>query len=123
MNRDGTNRTTLARNAGTGSESNQNSDWSPNGQMVVFNQATENNTASWLMAVAYSPEGNLAVRIPNSDFLSEPSVSPDSLWVAATGWPTGQRDIYILSISGLDVTMVTNDPFLDFDPAWRPPGK
>jgi len=32
----------------------------------------------------------------------------------------GNRDIYFMTASGGSRTRLTNDPAVDFDPAWRP---
>ncbi len=118
MLRDGSLRFLIGRNSGD----NRNTEpvWSPNGRSIIFTQWTHDNNLPSLMAVQYSSDGGLAAPIPNSAYLNQPSFSPDSLLVAATGFPNGQRDIYILGVSGIGLRNITNDVFYDFNPAWRP---
>jgi Tol biopolymer transport system component len=47
--------------------------------------------------------------------------SPDGLWLAAEGMDSdGNRDIYVMTITGGNRIRLTDDPETDFDPAWRP---
>jgi Tol biopolymer transport system component len=118
MMADGSGRILLARNAFD--YKNLEPVWSPDGQTVIFTQVSADLSLSWLMAVQYSPDGGIPVKIQNSDYLSEASFSPDGFWIAATGYPEGNRDVYIMTPSGAIRTALTKDEFVDFDPAWRP---
>lgn len=118
MNSDGTGSERLSRNVGSGRSANAT--WSPNGNLVVFTQRSEDAAASWLMAVQYVPGGALAAKIVNSDYLDEPSFSPDGLWLVTSGFPTRARDIYIVGFSGVGLRPLLEDDAYDFDPAWRP---
>jgi eukaryotic-like serine/threonine-protein kinase len=118
MKTDGTERFILSRNSSD--FKNAEPIWSPDGQVVIFTQMIPDGSTVWLMLVPYSTDGGLPIKIPNSDYLSEVSFSPDGFWIAATGYPEGQRDLYILTSSGVNRTKITNDIFNDFDPAWRP---
>lgn len=115
---DGTGRFLLARNAGD--YKNSEPIWSPNGETVVFSQLIPNTSTVWLAAVPFSPEGGLPIKIPNSDYFLEASFSPDGFWLAATGYPDGRRDLYIMTVSGVNRKALTQDEFYEFDPAWRP---
>jgi Tol biopolymer transport system component len=47
--------------------------------------------------------------------------SPDGFWIVYEGMDGGgNRDIYFMTIAGSGRTRLTNDPKIDFDPAWRP---
>ena len=118
MEDDGAGRFILSRNSSD--FKNAEPTWSPDGQVVIFTQYSLDLTSIWLMLVPFSPEGGLPIKIPNSDYLSEVSFSPDGFWIAATGYPQGQRDLYIMTSSGVNRTQITSDLFNDFDPAWRP---
>lgn len=55
--------------------------------------------------------------------MREADVSPDGHWLAFESWPKdSQHDIYLLRVSGSDLTQLTTDEAFDFDPAWRPIG-
>jgi eukaryotic-like serine/threonine-protein kinase len=118
MKDDGSERFILSRNSSD--FKNGEPVWSPDGQVVIFTQSTLDLSSVWLMLVPFSLEGGLPTKIPNSDYLTEVSYSPDGFWIAATGYPQGQRDLYIMTTSGVNRQQVTNDLFNDFDPAWRP---
>jgi Tol biopolymer transport system component len=118
MNSNGENRFILSRNSSD--FKNIEPVWSPDGQVVIFTQGTRSSSSAWLAAVPYSPEGGLPTKIQNSNYFSEVAYSPDGFWIAATGFPNGQRDIYIMTPNGVSLTQMTNDLFSDFDPAWRP---
>ena len=118
MNNDGTGSERLSRNVGSGRSTN--AAWSSNGNLVVYAQRSDDSSSTWLMAVQYTPGGSLASLIANSDYLDEPSFSPDGLWLAVSGFPRGQRDIYVIGFSGVGLKALLNDAAYDFDPAWRP---
>ena len=118
MQDDGTGRFILSRNSSD--YKNAEPTWSPDGQVVIFTQYSLDLSSIWLMLIPFSLEGGLPIKIPNSDYLSEVSFSPDGFWIAATGYPQGQRDLYMMTTSGVNRTQITNDTFNDFDPAWRP---
>jgi len=118
MQDDGSGRFILSRNSSD--FKNAEPTWSPDGQVVIFTQYSLDLSSIWLMLIPFSLEGGLPIKIPNSDYLSEVSFSPDGFWIAATGYPQGQRDLYMMTTSGVNRTQITNDTFNDFDPAWRP---
>jgi Tol biopolymer transport system component len=118
MKSDGTGSERLSRFVGTGSSANAS--WSPNGNLVVFAKRSEDGASTWLMAVEYAPGGALAALIVNSENLDEPSFSPDGVWLVVSGFPRGQRDIYIIGVSGVGLRPLLEDAAYDFDPTWRP---
>jgi Tol biopolymer transport system component len=53
--------------------------------------------------------------------IEDVSFSPDGLWLVFEGMDgEGNRDIYYMTLAGSGRTRLTNDPKIDFDPAWRP---
>jgi hypothetical protein len=68
------------------------------------------------------PENRLC---PSGDMstmpMAEGRFSPDRNWVAFETWPTGaNHEIAIMSSACSNYKELTDDPALDFDPAWRP---
>ena len=88
--------------------------WSPDGSVVVFVRR------NWLMAVAYTTTGDLAVDIANGEQVSMASYSPDGFWLIFKSWASGNHDIYIMRRNGVDKQLIVSDPAYDFDPTWQP---
>jgi hypothetical protein len=101
--------------------------WSPDGQVLFYNQTTHNGDVPWLEALRYKDRGSaLEFRIPakgqtDPGPVRHPSVSPDGFWIVFEGWPQGDNhDIYRMSVNGSNFQRLTSDRDLDFDPAWGP---
>jgi len=96
--------------------------WSPDGRVILFNQRSDAaNSRPFLMSLQYTEGGNTA-RLSNFPFaIEDVEFSPDGLWLVAEGLDSeGNRDIYLMTITGGSRSRLTNDPGTDFDPAWRP---
>ena len=96
--------------------------WSADGKVIVFNQRPRDNllTRPWLMSTLYPSEGS-ATRLNFPTPIEDVEFSPDGLWLVSEGRDgDGNRDIYFMTVSGGNRTRLTNDPAVDFDPAWRP---
>ena len=47
--------------------------------------------------------------------------SPDGYWIAYEGWEAGGgHSIYIIAVTGAGRTRITSEPWLEFDPIWKP---
>jgi serine/threonine protein kinase len=98
--------------------------WSPDGETVFFNQRNPPPALvrPWLMSIRYEDRD---IKAPTrSDFqrpIEDVEFSPDGSWLVFEGMDSeGNRDIYIMTVTGGNRTRLTNDPKVDFDPAWRP---
>ena len=95
--------------------------WGPDGKIVFFNQRWRNTTRPWLMKVDYGELDPAPVRLNFPTPIEDVEVSPDGIWLAFEGMDaSGDRDIYFMTVAGSGRTRLTNDPGVDFDPAWRP---
>jgi Tol biopolymer transport system component len=101
--------------------------WSPDGQSIYYCQTSPDTYLPWLMRLRYLDRGTSnenhvpPVGQPNIIPVVEPRISPDGGWIIYESWPDGtNHDIYLMKINGSDVQRLTNDPGLDFDPAWQP---
>jgi serine/threonine protein kinase len=56
------------------------------------------------------------------DIATKPALSPDNQWIAFYRIIRGQRDVYIVPISGGEATRFTDHQAADIDPAWSPDG-
>ncbi len=96
--------------------------WSSDGKVILFSQRRPSgNPRPWLMSVQYADNG-IAARLSYFPTpIEDVEFSPDGLWIASEGMDIeGNRDVYFMTITGGSRTRLTNDPALDFDPAWRP---
>ena len=95
--------------------------WSPDGRTVFFNQRRPGAFRPWLMQLDYQ---NLEQEPRRMNFVTpieDVSFSPDGYWLVFEGMDNeGNREIYYMTVAGSGRTRLTNDPKIDFDPAWRP---
>ena len=95
--------------------------WSPDGTMVFFSQRNKDSPPPWLMTikVADSDQGPTRLNFPTP--IEDVEFSPDSVWLVFEGMDSqANREIYLITRTGGSLTRLTNDPNVDFDPAWRP---
>ena len=75
----------------------------------------------WLMTINLqdSEQGPSRLNFPTP--IEDVEFSPDSIWLVFEGMDTeANRDIYLISKAGGNLTRLTNDTRVDFDPTWRP---
>jgi Tol biopolymer transport system component len=96
--------------------------WGPDGETVIFNQRNLGPGLPWLMSIRYEDrDSKKPVKMDFQPPIEDVQFSPDGLWIAFEGANgDGNRDIYFSTITGGDLTRLTNDPFDEFDPVWRP---
>ncbi len=101
----------------------QSPDWSPDGKQIAFASDRGGNFEIYRMQA--SPEGRLnrpvnLTRNP-TPFDQDPSWSPDGRKIAFSTTRDGNNEIYTMRASdGANQTNLTNNPALDFLPAWQP---
>jgi Tol biopolymer transport system component len=95
--------------------------WSQDGRTVFFNQRRPGAFRPWLMQVDYADLTQEPRRMNFVTPIEDVSFSPDGYWLVFEGMDSeGNREIYFMTIAGSGRTRLTNDPKIDFDPAWRP---
>ncbi|NWG35322.1 MAG: serine/threonine-protein kinase [Chloroflexi bacterium] len=98
--------------------------WSPDGEMILFSQREVGVATSrpWLMSIRYADRDTKdPVRLELPRPIEDVEFSPDGQWIVCESSDNqGNRDIYFMTITGANRTRLTEDPALDFDPAWRP---
>ncbi|HET9910770.1 MAG TPA: protein kinase [Anaerolineales bacterium] len=105
--------------------------WSPNGQRLVFTspcsnraefyEAFYNNSSLYIINVDGTGLKQLTPS-PGPDF--DPAWSPDGTRIAFTSMRDGFRQIYLLDVESLAVTLLTNtaESIESSQPAWSPDG-
>jgi Tol biopolymer transport system component len=95
--------------------------WSPDGRTVFFNQRRPGAFRPWLMQIDYEDLSQDPRRMNFPTPIEDVSFSPDGYWIAFEGMDSeGNREIYFITVASSGRTRLTNDPKIDFDPAWRP---
>jgi Tol biopolymer transport system component/serine/threonine protein kinase len=95
--------------------------WSPDGRTVFFNQRRLGAFRPWLMQLDYEDPSQEPRRLNYVTPIEDISFSPDGYWLVFEGMDTeGNREIFFMTVAGSGRTRLTNDPKIDFDPAWRP---
>ncbi|HEX6271201.1 MAG TPA: protein kinase [Anaerolineales bacterium] len=95
--------------------------WSRDGN-IFFSQRRKDPTRPWLMKMTYGESELEPTRLNFPTPIQDVEFSPDGVWLVFEGRDnsTGNWDIYFMTVAGSGRTRLTNDPALDFDPAWRP---
>ncbi len=102
--------------------------WSPDMRMFAFFSRTQK--ALWVVPI--SPDTSRPIGPPRKivDKLFKrrgavvfPTWSPDSKWIAFSSDKAGNRDIWVVSADGKELTRLTDDPLPEFSPWWSPDGE
>ena len=98
-------------------------DWSPDGRQIAFSSDRTGNFEIYRMKAA--PEGptNRPINLTKNPtpFDQDPTWSPDGRKIAFTTTRDGNSEIYSMrATDGTNQTNLTNNPALDFLPAWQP---
>jgi Tol biopolymer transport system component len=102
-----------------GGESANGLAWSNDGKLVAYTD----DAGIHVVPADGSSAPRLVVAVRSAGGLS---FSPDGSWLVYTaerhGSHPGQRDLFVVPLSGGQATPLAPSPYDDFDPAWRPAG-
>ena len=93
--------------------------WSPNGRLIAFDNAVNNNYDVWVMR----PDGTARRRVtrnPAPDYFA--GWSPDGTRLVFTS-DRGGEDLWSIRVDGADERRLTTDPNPDWGAAWSPDGR
>jgi serine/threonine protein kinase len=95
--------------------------WSPDGRTIFFSQRRLGAFRPSLMRIDYEDLSQDARRMNFITPIEDVEFSSDGFWITYEGMDVGgNRDVYFMTVTGSGRTRLTNDPKIDFDPAWRP---
>ncbi len=90
--------------------------WSPNNQFVAFVSGQ-----SQILVANWDKLGFGLTTLTTDGPNAHPTWSPDGQWLAFESWRNGAKhEIYRMTFAGGQVTHLTTDNELDYQPAWRP---
>jgi Tol biopolymer transport system component len=96
--------------------------WGFDGRTIYFNETTGAQALGWLMQFDYENRSDPdAIQVPNSNYATDVSLSPDLNWLAFESTNDGVvYTIELMTSDGKNRSPLTNDPAQEFDPVWRP---
>jgi serine/threonine protein kinase len=93
---------------------------SPNGEFVAYTEKIEGGTRICIAPTDLSKRHPCTDPLTDNKNNSDADWSPDSQWLAYTQNYSGDRDIFLIMISGAGNINLTDDPANDMYPAWQP---
>ena len=94
--------------------------WASNGKQIYFSSEKLGGVkVPTLFAVDVDGE-NPKKLTDAGQVCEDPDESPDGQWIAYVSIQDGSKDIYLIRADGGGLRKVTNDPGLEFSPAWVP---
>ncbi|GAP18336.1 TolB family protein, partial [Levilinea saccharolytica] len=92
--------------------------WSPAGDVIVFSRGSN---AQGLVSKQYPAISTDTFPVSEFRPALNAAYSPDGFWLLFESTQDGNLDLYRMnSLSGANLTRVTDDPAEDFDAVWRP---
>ncbi len=91
--------------------------WSPNGEILTFSQSSN---LPWLVARQVGQYGAPEFQISDLRPAWDADFSEDGFWLIFESSQENNLDIYRMTLTGANLTQLTDDPANDFHPAWRP---
>ena len=91
---------------------------------MIFTQSRGEGSIPRLVSVRLADNGLNEFNLDPMDSsvpMREPAFSPDGIWIAFESWPAGSNhDIYIMTTNGAELSRLTFEESIEYDPVWRP---
>jgi len=99
--------------------------WGIDGETIIFNERNLGPGLPWLMSIRYEDRNTKKpIQLDFKPPVEDVQFSPDGWWIVFESTDAnGNRDVYMSTVTGGDMTRLTSDPGDEFDPAWRPAPK
>jgi len=113
----------------SGAIDNSDPKWYPNESLILFSQALGLGSPSkqlYGMRLEDVGQPEEYPILPSAESVYVPlmdnvDISPDGFWLAFDYWYSDIKpDIYMMAFPGANLTQLTDDPGMDYDPAWKP---
>jgi Tol biopolymer transport system component len=91
--------------------------WSPDGSLLVY---TQGGNPTFLVSRVWGESQAVEQHVSEVHPVENARFSPDGRWVVFNSSQDGDEEIYIMLLSGGNLTRLTKDHGLDFHPAWQP---
>ncbi len=113
----------------SGAIDNSNPEWYPREDLILFSQVLGLGSPSkQLLGMRIEDLGEAEeypiipnIRLEYIPLMDNVDASPDGYWLAFDYWYYNfLSDIYIMAFPGSNLIQLTEDPAMDYDPAWRP---
>ncbi len=88
------------------------------GSMIAYTGFYRSNKN--IYTAVFADRGRTVTQITETNKDYAPFWSPDGDWILFTSERDGNKEIYIMDAQGQQPANLTNDPGVDFDPAWQP---
>ena len=96
--------------------------WAVNGKEIYFSSDMLNDVKLPTL-FAIDVNGRNVRKLANvAQACEEPAESPDGQWIAYVSTQAGNKDIHLIRVAGGEIQQLTQDPGLEFSPAWVPSG-
>lgn len=111
INRDGTNLREIVADV---EQIGGRSDWSPDGQWLVFYAGPRDKTQIYLTDI----NGTQLYQLTDEGSNLAPTFSPDGNWIAYTSFDDGDGEIFIMRLDGSGKQQLTSNSYTDWQPRW-----
>ncbi len=99
-----------------------NPTWAANGKEIYFSSdMLDNVEIPTLFAIDVNGR-NVRKLVNAPQACEEPAESPDGQWIAYVSTQGGNKDIHLIRVADGKIQQLTQDPGVEFSPAWAPSG-
>ena len=99
-----------------------NPTWAANGKEIYFSSDMLDNVALPTLFAIDVNGGNVRKLANAAQACEEPAESPDGQWIACVSIQGGNKNIHLIRVADGEIQQLTQDPGVEFSPAWVPAG-
>ena len=99
-----------------------NPTWAANGKEIYFSSDMLGDVKVPTLFAIDVNGGDVRKLANAAHACDEPAESPDGLWIACVSTQGNNKDIHLIRVADGEIQRLTQDPGLEFSPAWAPSG-